>query len=456
MLSNAIVDGCITVWTTAIIMPSQLSSTAGNFSGADQEPNNSFGATQELTNSSRLSPWAHDYPLNTYYMVAIYTVCICGLLGNILVIGSVIVHKKLRVLSNIFIVNLAIADFCVIVVVDIFTLLGIHTKGVFFFDKPILCEFLGVICITSCACSLWSIAAIAINRYICICHRLFYLRLFNKKTMPYFVIALWIISFFVDFPNLVGWGRHGFDERLLYCTYDLSANLGYSIYLAVFLVTIPFILLTIAYLRIMLFSRAAKKRLKKHQKNNGIGPACSSTIRLTDLRLLKSVLIIWITYTLLWLPYLTLVLFDQKGLWGRTTYVIVNALAHSSSSTNSLIYPMTNKNFREAYIYQLKLLCCFWICNDDKNMTNKIKENGTESLQNAKENFGMKRNNAILRRDRDQPDRGEGNWSVKKRIMSKLSGNVMGSDKKNVYVIANPHSNIDTQSYDNYQNSRDT
>ena len=261
---------------------------------------------------------------------------------------------------------------------------SIHTKGVFFLDKPILCEFLGVICITSCACSLWGIAAIAINRYICICHRQIYLTLFSKKTMPYVIIAIWIIAFFIDFPNLVGWGCHGFDERLLYCTYDLSDSLGYSIFLAVFLVMIPFILLTFAYTQIMLFSRAVKKCLKELQKEDDIGPGCSNTIRLTDLRLLRSVLIIWITCTLLWLPYLTVMLFDQRGRWGRTTHVIVYVLAHSSASTNSLIYPATNKNFRDAYIYQLKLLCCFWICDSGKLKASKNRVNLNESVKEKK------------------------------------------------------------------------
>ena len=140
--------------------------------------------------------------------------------------------------------------------------------------------------------------------------------------MPYVIIVIWIIAFFIDFPNLVGWGCHGFDERLLYCTYDLSDSLSYSIFLAVFLVMVPFILLIFAYTQIMLFSRAVKKCLKELQKEDDIGPGCPNTKRLTDLRLLRSVLIIWITYTLLWLPYLTVMLFDQRGKWGRTTHVI--------------------------------------------------------------------------------------------------------------------------------------
>ncbi len=332
---------------------------------------NTSVAPGPTTLPTNISPWADDYPLNTYYMILIYTVCLCGLIGNTLVIGSILVHKKLRVLSNVFIVNLAAADFCVIIVVDIFSLIGVHTKGVYFVDKPILCEFLGVICITSCACSLWSIAAIAINRYICICHRLLYLKLFTKKTMPFVISILWIISFFIDFPNLVGWGRHAFDQRLLYCTYDLTASFGYSIYLGVFLVTIPFICITFCYISILTFSRNAKKNLKKHQQRQGNGTVVGHAIRTTDLRLLKSVLIIWITYTLLWLPYLIIILFDQKGHWGRPVYIFVNALAHASSSTNSLIYPATNKNFREAYLYQLNVLFCWW--RNDQSIDAKAK-----------------------------------------------------------------------------------
>ncbi|XP_072014866.1 melatonin receptor type 1B-B-like [Amphiura filiformis] len=310
------------------------------------------------TQPTRISPWAHDYPVNTYYLILVYLMCILGLVGNILVIGSVFVHKKLRVLSNVFVVNLAAADLCVVIVVDVFTILGICTKGLVFEGKPILCELLGVICITSCACSLWSIATIALNRYVGICHRNLYMNLFNKKTVPYIILTLWVISFFIDFPNLIGWGRHGFDQRLLFCTYDFSANFGYSVYFAVFLITIPFIALTYSYIRILMYSRAVKKKLRAHQRKDGT--ALGSAIRTTDLRLLKSVLIIWICYTLFWLPYTLLMFFDQDGDWGRTVYIFATALAHSSSSSNSLIYAATNRNFREAYIYQLKMVfsCC--------------------------------------------------------------------------------------------------
>ncbi|XP_072046340.1 melatonin receptor type 1B-B-like [Amphiura filiformis] len=356
---------------TTVVGPSErlvtilLASSQPSFESFESPAN--MSETPSMPNKpqpTRISPWADDYPVNTYYLILVYLMCICGLVGNILVIGSVFVHKKLRVLSNVFIVNLAVADLCVVIVVDVFTILGIYTKGLIFEGKPILCELLGVICITSCACSLWCIAAIALNRYICICHRNLYLTLFKKKTVPYIILTLWVISFFIDFPNLIGWGRHGFDQRLLFCTYDFSANFGYSIYFAVLLITIPFIVLTYSYIRILLYSREVKKELRAHQKKDSAAPG--GVIRTTDLRLLKSVLIIWICYTLFWLPYTIIVFFDQDGDWGRTVYIFATALAHASSSSNGLIYAATNRNFREAYVYQLKYVfcCCGLFCND--------------------------------------------------------------------------------------------
>ncbi len=52
-----------------------------------------------------------------------------GMVGNTLVIGAVLAHKKLRVLSNAFIVNLAVADLCVSFFVNTFHIVGVLTKG---------------------------------------------------------------------------------------------------------------------------------------------------------------------------------------------------------------------------------------------------------------------------------------------------------------------------------------
>ena len=62
-------------------------------------------------------------------MLLSFSLSVSGIIGNIMVIGAVLVHKRLRVLSNAFIVNLAVADLCVSFVVNTFHVTGILTKG---------------------------------------------------------------------------------------------------------------------------------------------------------------------------------------------------------------------------------------------------------------------------------------------------------------------------------------
>ena len=173
--------------------------------------------------SYTLSPYADDHLVNGFYIGMMFLMATSGTIGNTFIIGAVFVHKKLLVLSNAFIVNLAVTDFVVCAFVNVFTIVGVLTRGFFFHNRDGVCEFVGAICITSCCCSLWSIAAIAFNRYVIICHRIYYPTIFNKHTMPFFIIAVWVLSFLVDLPNLLGWGGHAFDKKALFCTYDFMA-----------------------------------------------------------------------------------------------------------------------------------------------------------------------------------------------------------------------------------------
>ena len=299
-----------------------------------------------------LDPGKNDL-IDILYAIAMFTMGITGILGNFLVIGAVFIHKKLRVISNAFIVNLAVADLIICFIADTFGIVGIYTNGKIFKENPIFCDFLGCICVTSCCCSLWSITAIAINRYVCICHRLIYPAIYNRHTVPFMIAGLWILSFMIDIPALAGWGSHSYTEAILYCTYDFMSHYGYSIFLMIWQFAIPVVLLTYSYIRIMLFSMAIKKALRKMQESDMPG---SSSIAITDLRLLRSVLVIWIVFCALWTPYAILLLLRDVAHLPRVVFIFATGFAHLSSSTNSVIYGLTNQNFREGYRILLKKL----------------------------------------------------------------------------------------------------
>ncbi|XP_072033330.1 melatonin receptor type 1B-like [Amphiura filiformis] len=293
--------------------------------------------------------------IDILYAVVMFIMGFTGILGNFMVIGAVFVHKKLRVISNAFIVNLAVADLMICLITDTFGIIGIYTNGKIFKDNPIFCNFLGCICVTSCCCSLWSITAISLNRYICICHRRVYPVIYNTHTVPFMIAGLWILTFMIDVPALAGWGEHSYVEDILYCTYDFMPRYGYSIFLMIWQFGIPATLLTYSYIRILLFSRSIKKALRKMQESD-LPPSASSKIAVTDLRLLRSVLIIWIVFCALWSPYAVLLLLPDVTNLPRTYIIFATGFAHLSSSTNSVIYGLTHQNFREGYLILLRKL----------------------------------------------------------------------------------------------------
>ena len=288
------------------------------------------------------------------YLLLTITMSVWGTIGNLLVLGALLVHKRLRVLGNVFVGNLAIADLCVSAIINPFSVVGV-LYGNFFAKYPSICETVGAICIISCTCSVWSIAAISLNRYIAICHRLTYHSIYNVKTVPFIVALLWIYCFLLDLPNFTGWGRHAFDTKALYCAYDYTANFGYTLYLIILGFCVPMFLVSFCYLRILLFAKRSKRRLKDLAKTD---QHAHSHIKTTDMRLLKSVGSIWIMFMMMWTPYTTIVLFDTSGSWPQWYFVLSIALAHTNSSINSALYAATNRNFREGYTILIKHLCC--------------------------------------------------------------------------------------------------
>jgi hypothetical protein len=90
---------------------------------------------------------------------------IVGFIGNILIIGAILLSKELRTNSTcILCLNLAFADFGVAIFVNVFTVVGCLVGETFFDQNVLLCQFIGAMCLMSCACSLVTMGYLAVNR----------------------------------------------------------------------------------------------------------------------------------------------------------------------------------------------------------------------------------------------------------------------------------------------------
>ncbi len=161
-------------------------------------------------------------PLMTTIAVIMSVLALIGTFGNLLVIGAVSMYPKLRSVHNVLIINLAVADLIVTTMVTPLSIAGALLKRPFLGD--VFCEVVASLTIISCITSIYSIANIAVERYVYICHRNLHKKFYSANMIPLLVVCIWILAFAVDLPNFkfVGWGKHGFTPETQSCTFHFN------------------------------------------------------------------------------------------------------------------------------------------------------------------------------------------------------------------------------------------
>ncbi|XP_064608144.1 melatonin receptor type 1B-like [Liolophura sinensis] len=324
-----------------------------------------------LFNSTKIGPFYLRTHLDSGipYLVCMGVIMLTGTVGNILVVGAVLTTKALRTMGNIFILNLAFADLCVTAIVDPFSIIGFVLGEVYFEDKPALCELVACICLTSCFCSLLSIGAISINRYIHICHHQVYPKIFTFRNTVLITIGLWVVSFLCEMPNFFGWGDHVYDRKTLSCIYDRLADYSYTLFFTIGGIITPLVIIAICYLRIYLFVRGSTRKIRDTQEQHMNLPKKGKN----DLKFVRTLFIIFLIFSVCWMPYVIVVLYDKHDRLSSDVHTYVVLLAHINSSMNSVLYGITNRHFRMAY---KRLLCIDKCCkkkrriSEDNSITN--------------------------------------------------------------------------------------
>ena len=288
-------------------------------------------------------------------LYAIYrgVACLFGSIGNVLVILAVLTTSKLRTPANVFILSLAIADMCITAFMEPVSVYGILFDMEIYSRRPGLCTAIASICYISCTCSLWNIGAIAVNRYVYVCKNQNYKLIFTwSKTIAY-VLCIWSTCVVADLGNFLKWGGHSFDTKMSLCTYDRLASFSHVLFSMFIFVMFPMVLVMICYAMIFWTIRKSSLRVRKHNETSASKK--HNIWRKKDIKLLKMLFTIYLTFAVCWSLYTILLLIDFEDNIPVFAYRIAAAMSHTNSSLNSFIYGVMNKNFRDAY---LSLLSC--------------------------------------------------------------------------------------------------
>ncbi|XP_072046260.1 beta-1 adrenergic receptor-like [Amphiura filiformis] len=169
---------------------------------------------------------------------------IITMIGNILVLLSVLLSKKLRTSTNAFVVNLSVADLLgglSLALYSISVLSGYRSLS----DS--LCKLNAFISLLGFGCSVYTLPFIAFNRFILITKPTTYRWLYTSKKITVMLAVTWLVPFFVALLPIVShFGEFGFDATYSVCTVTSSGRKIETIFIFVNLAMFyPFQLLII-------------------------------------------------------------------------------------------------------------------------------------------------------------------------------------------------------------------
>ncbi|XP_017015429.2 gastrin/cholecystokinin type B receptor [Drosophila takahashii] len=187
------------------------------------------------------------------WLIPSYSVILLfAVLGNLLVISTLVQNRRMRTITNVFLLNLAISDMLLGVLCMPVTLVGTLLRNFIFGE--FLCKLFQFSQAASVAVSSWTLVAISCERYYAICHPL-RSRSWQTISHAYKIIGfIWLggilcMTPIAVFSQLIPTSRPGYCKCREFWP-DQGYELFYNILLDFLLLVLPLLVLCVAYILI--------------------------------------------------------------------------------------------------------------------------------------------------------------------------------------------------------------
>ncbi|KAH8374836.1 hypothetical protein KR200_007003 [Drosophila serrata] len=201
--------------------------------------------------SAAAAEWSHFYDLVLSWqgicLIAVFaTFIVVTVIGNTLVILAILTTRRLRTITNCFVMSLAVAD----LLVGIFVMppaVAVHLIGSWQLGW-VLCDIWISLDVLLCTASILSLCAISVDRYLAVTRPLTYSRKRRSKRLALIMILIvWLLALAITCPPILGWYEPG-RRDLRECRYN--QNEGYVIFSAMGSFFIPMAVMIYVYARI--------------------------------------------------------------------------------------------------------------------------------------------------------------------------------------------------------------
>lgn len=169
-------------------------------SGANNHSNSNNATTLEAPQAD----WG-ELLLLAFKAFIFGTIILSAVLGNALVIISVHRHRKLRVITNYYVVSLAMADMLVALCAMTFNASVELTSGKWLFGY-FMCDVWNSLDVYFSTASILHLCCISVDRYYAIVRPLEYPITMTHKTVSFMLANVWLLPALISFtPIFLGW-----------------------------------------------------------------------------------------------------------------------------------------------------------------------------------------------------------------------------------------------------------
>lgn len=281
------------------------------------------------------------------FAVAFSVMAVVDIVGNTLVILVVLTNKSMQTPVNYLLLNLAVGDILVAVffgIQYIITPTVTHPTGL---TGDLLCKLVtgGVPGWVGAVTSVFSLVAIAIERYSSVVFPHNQDRRLTKRKVKFFALVSWILSllwagvgFFITVYNPVANA----------CVHSWPRQVYANIYTVGWTVVAGIIPLTIMG---CLYSRVVYRLWFKKQENE----ATQRAVLRYRQRVTKLVIAVTFVYAFCWIPEITIYFLGFTGLiqLRQIHFGIASGLIFLNSTVNPIVYSLQSSTFRAHFWYLL-------------------------------------------------------------------------------------------------------
>ncbi|XP_061830098.1 somatostatin receptor type 5-like [Nerophis lumbriciformis] len=298
--------------------------------------------------SANMTDMSELMPFGMVTAVVYGIVFIVGLLGNTLAIFVVIRYSKMKTVTNMYILNLALADELYILGIPFLatnSVLSYWPYGDFFckvcMTADAMSQFTSTFCLT----------VMSIDRYLAVVHPFRSAKWRRPQVAKIFSGMLWVVSFLVVLPVTI---YSHVQEGLNTCniTWPEMQNwwsVVFILYTSILGFFGPLLVITICYLLIVIKVRSAGVRAGVTKR------------RRSERKATRMVVIIVVVFVFCWMPFFTtnivnLVYIIPENNATAAIYFFLVILTYVNSCANPVLYGFLSEKFNQSF---QKVLCFY-------------------------------------------------------------------------------------------------